>query len=327
MLEYIFGDRDNFNKNPSNYYKTGYKLIGYDDKTGKLVYVDYDQLREDGVGVLAIPDPSAIIANDKSKAKIKVSPAQKKYESLKNIEDTKITSKDGSPISSEYTYVEDTMNNLKHLVKNTSFINGLNNIKCKDSEGIPGCVMGYVNQYFDIVGCLINDLALESDAIISYGQALVDLDLDMKSGATKLGSIIEQDNSSKYIGIGGLEAFEEPDDEEDEEKEQEEQKEEEEFRDQYYSSGQYGYPSSSPAAAAAAGVPATATASQKDDDSEDDDNYDDIDQDVEEVELNENEISKSVIAEEPTVETTKSEVTPTPTPTPTSTPTPTPTAN
>ena len=314
MIEYIFGDRDNFNKNPNSNYKTGYRLVGYDKKTGKLVYVDYDQLREAGMDVVAIPDPKAITAGDKSKAKTKVSPAEKKYASLKEIEDRQITSKDGSPVSSEYTYVADTMNNLKHLVKNTSFINGLQNIKCKDPDGIPGCIMGYVNQFFDIVGCLINDLALEADAITSYGQALVDMDFDMKGGAETLGQIIEEDNSSKYISIGGLEAFEEPDEDEEEEEENFDNPEEEEEPDEYdgdpyYSSpGDSGY-SSSPGATTTTETP---TATEPEEDS-DDENFDDIDQDVEEVELNEDEIPPIVITEEPTPTepTTKPEETPT----------------
>jgi hypothetical protein len=327
MIDYILGERDDFNKNPNKNYKTNYKLIGYDEKTGKLVYADYDQLVEDGIGVLAIPDPKQIMNSDTSKAKIKTSPAQKKYESLKDLADKTITSKDGSPISSEYSYVSDTMNNLKHLVKNTSFLGGLQNVKCNDSSGIPGCIMGYINSFFDIVGCLLNDLAMEADAIISYGQAMVDMDLDLKNGAESLGQIVEESNSSKYIAIGGLEAFTEPDEEEKAENQKDSITDDDSniyhddgSGDNYYDGG---YSPSSPGYAPQE-TPYVQPSTEKQTTSKEDskeENYDDIAQDVEEVELNEEDIANNKIIEnDPIVETTpqetpKEEITTTETPT------------
>ena len=324
MIEFILGEKADFNKNPNPHYKTGYKLIGVDEKTGRLIYAKYDDLVQNGIGVIEIPDISKLMSSDTSKAKTKVSPAQKKYASLKDLTDKTITSKDGKPISSEFEYVEDTMNALKQQIKASSFLGSLHNIKCKDSNGIPGCIMEYVNRYFDVVGCLLNDLAMESDAYISYGQAVVDMDFDIKSGTETLGKIYEEDNSSKYIALGGLEAFVEPDDDDDDDDDKKKTTDTDTDTpdtttlptDDYYYPGTGSNPSSSPSSPQTV-VPQqqVATDDETTEENEKDEYEDEIDQDVEEVELNEKEITANSIKEEtnPIVTVTPAEENVTPT--------------
>jgi hypothetical protein len=100
------------------------------------------------------------------------------------------------------------MNRLKTLIKNTSCLGGggkgFKNMGFRSSSGIPGCIMGYINAYLDIVGSLMNSLSLEADAVISYGQAMVDMDEDMKKNAGNIGEVVEVDQNNKLINIGDL---------------------------------------------------------------------------------------------------------------------------
>ena len=210
FLDYLLGYSTDFNKEPGgNSYTPGWKLIGYDKATGQRIEVDYSQLLQSGVAMIQLPDLNALKKVDAHTITTKASPVQKKYASLKNLTNTEIKSKDGTPVSSEYAYVSETMNNLKNQIKSASFLSGFNNLGFRSSSGIPGCIMGYLNTYFDIVGSLMNSLSLEADAVISYGQAMVDMDYDLAHGASQVGTITETDNSARMIKPGGLEAFEE----------------------------------------------------------------------------------------------------------------------
>ncbi len=212
ILDYILGYSDDFNHEPGGKnYSPGYDLIGYDEKTGQYVRISYEELIQSGVGVVRIPDISKLKAVDNFEIKTKESPVPSKYAGLKNLTtDAKIESKSGRKISSDYEFVSTSMNKLKSQIKNSSFLTGLTNLGFRSSSGIPGCIAGYINTYFDIVGSLMNSLSMEADAIISYGQAYVDMEDDMKKGVDKIGTIEETDNSSKYIPIGLPEETEEP---------------------------------------------------------------------------------------------------------------------
>ena len=82
------------------------------------------------------------------------------------------------------------MNEIRNQVKNTSFLNNFQNIQLRSSSGIPGCISGYLNAYFDLVGSLMNSISLETESIVSYAQAVVDLDEDLARGI-----VAEDDNS------------------------------------------------------------------------------------------------------------------------------------
>ena len=210
MLDYILGYSEGFNQEPGgDKYTPGWKFIGYDPETGQYIEADYAALAQSGVAMIKLPNLDQLKTVDSFNITTKASPVQKKYASLKTLGSTEIKSKDGSPIASEYSYVSETMNQLKNQIKQSSFLSGFNNLGFRSSSGIMGTIMGYLNTYFDIVGSLMNSLSLEADAVISYGQAMVDMDYDLAHGASQVGTIEESDISSKMIKPGGLEAFEE----------------------------------------------------------------------------------------------------------------------
>ena len=210
LIDYILGYSNEFNTEPGGTtYTPNYQLIGFDKSSGELVYADYEALAGNGIAAISLPNVDRLKASDSFEIKTTASPVQKKYESLKAGASTEIVSKNGEAVSSEYGYVSTAMNELKNQIKQSSFLSGLSNMGFRSSEGIPGCIMGYINTYFDIVGSLMNSLSLEADAVISYGQAMVDMDADLKSGATDIGTIYEIDQSTKVIAPGGLEAFDE----------------------------------------------------------------------------------------------------------------------
>ena len=211
MLDYVLGYSENFNTEPGgDKYSPGWQFIGYDPATGQYIMADYAELAQSGVSMLKIPNLDSLKAVDSFDIKAIASPVQKKYASLKSLTNTEIKNKDGSPISSEYTYVSETMNQLKNQIKQSSFLSGVQNFSFRGGGGkLMGLITECINTYYDIVGSLMNSLSLEADAVISYGQAMVDMDYDLAHGASQVGTITETDNSSKMIKPGGLEAFEE----------------------------------------------------------------------------------------------------------------------
>ena len=208
IIDYVLGFAEDFDKNPGIDHSPNYQFYKYDKTTGQIVSANYDELAKAGVRVLQLPNIESLKKTDGFSITTTDSPALKKYSSLLNLENTEIKSKSGLQITSEYKYVSDTMNRLKTLIKNTSCLGGggkgFKNMGFRSSSGIPGCIMGYINAYLDIVGSLMNSLSLEADAVISYGQAMVDMDEDMKKNAGNIGEVVEVDQNNKLINIGDL---------------------------------------------------------------------------------------------------------------------------
>ena len=201
--------RFTYMRNNSSYYNQtfdlSYRFIEhYVDANGN--YVSREITANDANALLKQSIPSyhnPLSMNDGFVIQEVESPIKSKYQLLKSINtDTKIASKSGRSISSDYDYVSTTMNNIKNQVKASSFVDGTQNFGFRAGGGIASMIQEYVNMYYDIVGSLMNSLSMEADAVISYGQAYVDMEDDMKKGVANIGEIVETDNSSKYIGLG-----------------------------------------------------------------------------------------------------------------------------
>ncbi len=135
-----------------------------------------------------------------------------KYAGLKNMSPLLISALHGgtssstfsSPtISSNLQFVETTMNSLRTAIQNSNFLDSLRGQTFRSSQGIPGCIGSYIDAYFDIVGTLMDSLALETESIVSYGQAIADMDMDLSRKADELSSIdsiVQKTTSPAAVG-------------------------------------------------------------------------------------------------------------------------------
>ena len=196
MLEYVLGLQDSFDTTRAG----GYDFIKYDTTTGKFVNADYGEIA--GQNVFAIPNLSDINASDGFTIETKASPVNEKYASLKSIESLG----DASLVefSSDYGIVRDQMNNIRSMIKSSSFLGGVSNLGFRSSGGIPGCITAYINAYYDIVGSLLNSISMETESVVSYAEAIVKMDKELSEEVNKgkTGTIIAKENSGKYIAIG-----------------------------------------------------------------------------------------------------------------------------
>ena len=94
-------------------------------------------------------------------------------------------------ISSEYEYVSTWVNDLRKQIKSSSCVSGFSVQGFRSTEGIPGCIGKYLDAYYSLVSDLLTDLSLESESILSYAQAMVDMDDDMAAGAEEIGTVNE----------------------------------------------------------------------------------------------------------------------------------------
>ena len=196
MLEYVLGLKDSFDTTRAG----GYDFIKYDTATGKFVNADYKEIA--GQEVIKIPNLSDINASDSFTIETKTSPVNEKYASLKSIDS--IGDASLVEFSSDYGLVRDHMNNIRSLIKSSSFLGGVSNFGFRSSSGIPGCITKYINAYYDIVGSLLNSISMETESVVSYAEAIVKMDKELAEDINKgkSGTITEKDNSSKYIAIG-----------------------------------------------------------------------------------------------------------------------------
>ena len=111
-----------------------------------------------------------------------------KYEALKNIE-TGLSINFGTlsdtVLSSDMIYVTSAMSSLRTQIKNSNFLNG-KTLGFRSSTGIPGCITGYINAYYDIMGQLMDSLVRQTESVMSVGQAIVDMNIAMEKKAEEL---------------------------------------------------------------------------------------------------------------------------------------------
>ena len=205
MVDYLLGYADGFNTEPGNgNYTPNYQLVQYNPVTGQYEAMNYDDLAST-IKAIRIPDVESLKLVDPFDIKTTISPVRSKYSSLSNITRKTLSA---STMSTNYTYASNEMNTIRDLVKSTSFVNSFNNQTFRSGSGIPGCIGAYLNQYYDIVGSLLNSIALETDSVFSYTDAVIKMDEAMENGLTG-GQIIQDSEVKGYIPIGLSEEKEE----------------------------------------------------------------------------------------------------------------------
>ena len=208
FLDYLLGKSDSFDKSAGG--GDGYSFYKYDPTTGQVVAADFSEIVGSAFG---IPDISSLLTADEHTIGEKDSPVNDKYKTLKELPN--IGNAELVEFSSSYKIVYENMNQLRSQIRSSAFLNGVTNFQYRSKSDIPGCITPYLNNYFDIVGSLLNSISMETESIVSYAEAIVNLDNELAQDGNegKTGSIVEKDNNSKFIGIGL------PEEEEEEEQE------------------------------------------------------------------------------------------------------------
>ena len=125
-----------------------------------------------------------------------------KYADLKEITDLHFTlginNSFDDGMKSNMLYIENSINQIRQQVKQSGFLQGVSHGTFRSSTGIPGCLNGYIDAYYDIMGQLMDLIVEQTEAIMSYGQAYIDMDADLQRRAEELsagtftGGIVEE---------------------------------------------------------------------------------------------------------------------------------------
>ena len=188
LPDYILGYSDDI-PNIGSEDNPNYQAIVYNPKTGEYEPVSLDilQLRKkfslsqfDGV------DLSGLFKKDNFEIRETIPELLNKYKYLQNL-DTNVSingirNLDDLALSSSMIYVSNKMASLKTQIKNSNFLNG-KTLLFRNETGIPGCITSYLNRYYDVMGNLMTALNEQADAVISVGQAIVDMDNDLNNRA------------------------------------------------------------------------------------------------------------------------------------------------
>lgn len=107
-----------------------------------------------------------------------------KHSELANLSELKLLNMNESSssyISSDFQYVCSSMNSIRSIIKNSDSYASIKQMSSQVSGGIFSIISSYINYYMDVVSNLYNKLSLETEAIVSYAQYIVDIDNSLKN--------------------------------------------------------------------------------------------------------------------------------------------------
>ena len=198
MVDFLLGYSDSFDIEPGDdRYSPNYQLVQFNKDTGEYETMDYDDLAS-AIKAIRIPDIEKLKLVDPFNITTKISPVHNKYAGLANVNRKELS---GTTMKTSYTYASSEMNNIRDLVRTSSFVNNFSNQTFRSGEGIPGCIGAYLNAYFDVVGSLLNSIALETDSVMSYTEAAIQLDADLANSLSG-GEIVQNSKLEGFIPIG-----------------------------------------------------------------------------------------------------------------------------
>ena len=193
FVDYLLGYRDSFGTTDlSGKRELGYQLVALDPTTGKLQVVEFDEVTINALAKVKIPNLQRLLAYDKFDIQEKAVPKTEVTGTLGELSRVLVSSPTGK-ISSSYYFVWEKMDDLRKQIKSSGYLSSLKNTTFRSSSGIPACISKYVNAYFDLVSSLLTNLAIESESVVSYAQAMIDMDDDMEAGASELGTVVQMD--------------------------------------------------------------------------------------------------------------------------------------
>lgn len=189
FVDYILGLSDSFTSTDINGRAINYDLIGFNKELGQLTNCDYIDLVNSSVSKAGVPNLAKLTAVDPFDVK-EQGRTTDDMGILGNLSTLYLTSSTGA-VSNNYYYVQTAMNEIRGAVKSSSYLSSLKEGSYRSGDGIPGCIATYINAFFDAVSNLLSSLSIEAESVLSYTQAMVDMDNDLKAGVEDIGTIEE----------------------------------------------------------------------------------------------------------------------------------------
>ncbi len=190
FVDYLLGYSDEYgNESDWSSHPVKYNLVCFNPETGEKFNVDIGDVRPTGVDGIRLPNLKRLL----SPGKFLITDNIIKTDDmgvLGSLTNLKLNGR-GGEVSSKYSYVESAMNSIRSQVSSSGYLGGFGEQSFRSSEGIPGCIGKYLNAYFSMVNQLLTDLSLQTEAVLSYAQAMIDMDKHLAEGAEELGSIVE----------------------------------------------------------------------------------------------------------------------------------------
>ncbi len=185
--DYILGYADEHGNSSLNTSRPiEYNLVSIDPITGEKTPVDFEEVLNRQIYIPNLERLKSFDAFDIVDTVVKTD----EMGVLSGLSDLSLRSKTGV-ISSEYEYVLEWANTIRNQIKSSGYLSGFGMQGFRSSEGIPGCIGKYLNAYYSLVSSLLSDLSIETESILSYAQAMVDMDDDIASGVEELGTVSE----------------------------------------------------------------------------------------------------------------------------------------
>lgn len=186
LVECLLGYEDTFDTDP-NKNKPGYHLYQYDSNEKEFVNVPFSNMVGSSNKVIEIPDLDALKTMDNFRVTKTENPLLKEYGHLGNLGDLKIDCP--TVISSDYEYLLSSVNSIRGQISKTTFLSGLDNINLRCAGDLMAIINQYLNLFYCISSELLESLSLETEAVISYAQAMVDLDNSINKDASLITEI------------------------------------------------------------------------------------------------------------------------------------------
>ena len=190
FVDYLLGYTDELTNNRTYGGKAlDIELLKVNPENGKYTDADYQEILDNFTNI-HIPNISRLFRVDN----FDITTSTYKDDTmgtLQNLNDLTITG--AGKISSEVKYINNSMNSIRASVRSSSYLGGIETMNFRSSSGIPGCIGKYISAYYALVNQLLNYIALETEAVNSYGQAMVDMDNAMKNDALEIGEVVALD--------------------------------------------------------------------------------------------------------------------------------------
>jgi hypothetical protein len=196
FTDYILGLADSFG-NETDRGTINYELVAFNKELGQFVNADYLDLMSDSVSKVGVPNLAKLTAVDPFDVK-EQSRLTNDMGILGNLDTLRLTSSTGR-VSNNYYYVQTAMNDIRGMVKSSNYLSSLKEGCFRGGGGgIPGCITTYINAFFDIVSSLLSSLSIEAESVLSYTQAMVDMDNDIAAGVSEIGTVQEIEFGDDY---------------------------------------------------------------------------------------------------------------------------------
>ena len=191
FIDYLFGYTDSFgNFAEGSNRGANYRLVRYDNGLNGVVYANYDDIIIGEGNPNVIPNLSRLKMFDSFDVKEVPFNKTDDMEILSNLKRLSFSSQN-TAVTSKYSYVEKSVNDFRDLAKNSNYLDNLKVGVFRSGSDIPGCISDYISNYFEGVSELLEKISMESESILSYAQAIIDMDADLASGVEDLGTITE----------------------------------------------------------------------------------------------------------------------------------------